>query len=498
MKTQNPHLKPAGSRIASTSAGLLIRLNTYRAAVLALFFAGATLLSTSAASADTITVINTNDSGPGSLRQALFDANDGDTINFDSSLNGQRITLTSGQLNVDKDVTISGPGANNLAVDGNAQSRVFYINPGKTVTIAGLTVANGRNNFGSGGGIYNDHATLTVSNCTFSGNSASDGGGGGIANFADSPGGATLTVTNCTFSGNSAVHGGGAIGNRATLTVSNCTISGNSASFGGGLANRAFNQDATLTATNCTISGNSVSTGGGGVGNITDSGGSGTVTITNSTISGNSVNGNGGGISNLALNASMATLTTTNCTISGNLAQVGGGIYNEAFDASADATLTITNTTLSDNSANYNGGGISNFGEAAGLELGSSIFNAGSLGENIFNYAGSVTSLGYNLSSDNGGGYLTGPGDQINTDPMLGPLQDNGGPTFTHALLPNSPAIDTGDPNFTPPPFYDQRGPGFDRVVNGRIDVGSFEIQAAPTPRPAHTPRLRPTPAPRP
>jgi len=60
---------------------------------------------------------------------------------------------------------------------------------------------------------------------------------------------------------------------------------------------------------------------------------------------------------------------------------------------------------------------------------------------------------------------------------MLGPLQDNGGPTFTHALLTGSPAIDAGDPNFTPPPYYDQRGPGFARVVNGRIDIGAFEVQ---------------------
>jgi len=523
MKTENTELKPAGPSITSIIAGLLM---------LAFFFAGATLLIASVAPADTITVITSNDNGPGSLRQALVDANDGDTINFDSSLNGQRITLTSGELNVDKDVTISGPGAKNLAVDGNAQSRVFYVNPGKTVTIDGLTVTNGYSPTGSGGGIYNNAAMLTVTNCTFSGNSANDGGGG-IANFADSPGDATLTITNCTFSGNSAVHGGGAIGNRATLTVSNCTISGNSASFGGGLANRAFNQDATLTATNCTISGNSVSTSGGGVGNIADSGGSGTVTIANSTISGNSVNGSGGGISNLALNDSMVTLTTTNCTISGNLANVGGGIYNEAVYAAGDATLTITNTTSSGNSANYNGGGISNFGKAAGLELGSTIFNAGSSGENIFNSAGMIISHGYNLSSDNGGGHLTGPGDQINTDPVLGSLQDNGGPTFTHALLPGSPAIDTGDPNFTPPPFYDQRGSGFDRVVNGRIDVGSFEIQLTPTPtstptttptatatvtatptatatatatptptataapRPTATPRSRPTPAPR-
>ena len=227
MKTQNTQRKPAGPHIASTSAGFLIRSNTYKAAVVALFFAGAILLSASAASADTITVINTNDSGPGSLRQALVDANNGDMINFDSSLNGQRITLISGELIVDKDVTISGPGAKNLAVDGNAQSRVFDVNPGKTVTIDGLTVTNGRANvFGSGGGIYNNAAALTVTNCTFSGNSATNGGGG----IGNSLGGATLTVSNCAFSSNSAVHGGGAIGNLGTLTVTSCTISSNLAS----------------------------------------------------------------------------------------------------------------------------------------------------------------------------------------------------------------------------------------------------------------------------
>jgi len=73
------------------------------------------------------------------------------------------------------------------------------------------------------------------------------------------------------------------------------------------------------------------------------------------------------------------------------------------------------------------------------------------MGGNIVNGGGTVTSHGYNLSSDDGGGYLASPGDQINTDPLLGPLQDNGGPTLTHAPLPGSPAIDAGDPNFTPP-----------------------------------------------
>ena len=130
------------------------------------------------------------------------------------------------------------------------------------------------------------------------------------------------------------------------------------------------------------------------------------------------------------------------------------------------------------------------------LEISNTILKAGMSGSNISNNGGTVTSHGYNISSDDGGGYLTGPGDQINIDPLLGPLQNNGGPTFTHALLAGSPAIDTGNPNFTPPPPYDQRGSPFLRVFNGRIDIGSFEVQ--PPPRPTPIPRSRPTPRPRP
>ena len=101
----------------------------------------------------TITVTTINDNGPGSLRQALADANDGDTINFHSSLNGQRITLTGGELLVKKSITISGPGANSLAVDANHASRVFYIASGKDVTISGLTITNGFAPDYYGGGI---------------------------------------------------------------------------------------------------------------------------------------------------------------------------------------------------------------------------------------------------------------------------------------------------------------------------------------------------------
>src|SRR5881394_2164860 len=98
---------------------------------------GAAVIS---ASADTITVTNTNDSGPGSLRQALADANDGDTIEF--AVSGT-IGLTSGELLVAKSITISGPGAENLAVNGNAKITVFHIVPGETVTISDLTITNG-------------------------------------------------------------------------------------------------------------------------------------------------------------------------------------------------------------------------------------------------------------------------------------------------------------------------------------------------------------------
>ena len=144
---------------------------------------------------------------------------------------------------------------------------------------------------------------------------------------------------------------------------------------------------------------------------------------------------------------------------------------------------------MSDNRASNEGGGIFATG---GVTIGNTILKAGTSGANIDGNPGTVTSHGYNLSSDDGGGFLNATGDQINTDPLLGPLQINGGPTFTHELLTGSPAINAGDPNFTPPPFHDQRGPDYDRVFNGRLDIGSFEVQPAPTPSPSPSPTSTP------
>jgi hypothetical protein len=368
-------------------------------------------LSTQAA---TITVTNTNDSGAGSLRQAIANANHGDRIQF--GITGTMI-LTTGELLVDKSVTISGPGAASLTVDGNGTGRVFHVSSGVTAAIAGLTITNGVDwteapLTNAGGGIYNDHATLALDNCT---------------------------------------------------------VSGNWAGWGSGI----YNDHATLALDSCTVSGNTASWGGGGINNH-----SGTLTITNSTFSENwaaaphSV-GDGGAILNDAYDGN-GTLTVTNSTFSGNRTyHLGGGIYNDG-----GATLAVNNSTFTGNWGDiYNAGSIT---------IGSTILNSGY--ENLLNY-GTVNSLGYNLSSYDAGGLLTAIGDRINADPMLGPLQDNGGPTFTHAPLTGSPAIDAGK-NFTAV-TSDQRGSGFVRTfddssianANGGdgTDIGAFEVQGPPS-----------------
>ena len=192
------------------------------------------------ARASTITVTNTNDNGPGSLRQALMIAHDGDTIRL--AVTGT-ITLTSGGLPVNKSLTISGPGKDQLSIDGNQASLVFGIFPDKTATISGLTIRNGQ------AGILNEHGTLTVSNCAVSGNSE-------IGLFNDGVP-SVLTVSNCVVSGNS----GGGIFSSYVLMVVHCDVSGNS--FG------IYNYYGEASVSNCIVSSNQY----GGVFNYGVSGG---------------------------------------------------------------------------------------------------------------------------------------------------------------------------------------------------------------------------------
>ena len=363
--------------------------------------------------ANVIVVTNTNDSGPGSLRDALAVANDGDTIDA-TGISGT-ISLTSGELQITHAVTINGPGAESLLVAGNGTFRVFH-NLASHVTISGLFIAGGSAPGDNGGGVLNE-----------GGNSA------------------ILRLNQCTIAGNSADSGGGIFNLNGKLWVNKGTIDNNTALFsGGGIANSALNGAAKLIITNSTIS--------------------------------DFANANGGCIVNGATGStlSVGVVIVSNSTILGFAFGNGGAIAN-ACDPPNTAQLTVTNSTINESSALGVGNSIYNAG-AAEFEIGGTILslNQGTPGDNIFN-SGRATSLGYNLCDDDGAGILTGPGDQINTDPELGHLQDNGGPTFTCKPLPHSPAIDAGDPSFTPPPLIDQRG--FHRVSHGRIDIGSVEVQ---------------------
>ena len=497
------------------------RIRRKQLAILSTFLFYMSALPSQAA---TITVTNTNDSGPDSLRQALMIAHDGDTITF--AVTGT-IVLTSGGLPVNKNVMISGPGNDQLSIDGNQTLLVFGIFPDKTAAISGLTIRNAQAgvwNFGtlaisdcvlsghssvgvynvqiltasncvisgnSGDGLYNDHATLSVSDCVVTANSYSGiynynshgpsssvehGNDRRDANKIDGPSPGDVTIANTIISDNSehAIYNNGGY-----VMILNSTLTGNSAGQddgGGGISIGSFKTPGFVTVMNSTISGNSAAGGGGGI--AISYGG---VTLINSTISGNSAAVSGGGIWN-----SQGGVQLTNSTISGNSAgKIGGGIASYGG-------VQLSNSTISGNSAGSAGGIYYAQGSPySPNEISNTIFNAGALGENIVNNGATVTSHGYNLTSDDGGGVLTGPGDQINTDPLLGPLRDHGGPTLTHLPLRGSPAIDAGDPNFTPPPFNDQRGSCFNRVFGGRIDVGSVETQTRPR---CVTPAPRPTP----
>jgi hypothetical protein len=223
-----------------------------------------------------------------------------------------------------------------------------------------------------------------------------------------------------------------------------------------------------------------------GIYNLAEAEGTASVIINSSTLSGNIITNPtpefGDGCIYSITDGGTVAIDVNNSTISGN---TGRAIFNDSI--TGKATLLLTNSTINGNS----GIGVLNNahpGATAMLDIANTILNSGPSGSCISNTGGLLISHGYNLSSDAAGGdnttdpsgLLNGPGDIRNTNPLFGPLQNNGGPTLTHALLKNSPAINGGDPNFNaysfnPPRFYDQRGPGFPRVVNGRLDIGAFE-----------------------
>jgi hypothetical protein len=297
----------------------------------------------------TLIVTSPTDDGLGSLRAAVAAAQSGDQIVFGPSMEGQTITLTSGELAITKDLDIEGLGANLLAVNANHASRVFDISGGATVTIAGLTITDGlaAGGPGSGGGIENIGSQLTIANDAFSNNEArgTTGNGNGRGGAIDNTAGATLTVRHCLFLQNQA-------------TASNAALAG-----------AIYTGNATATVVDTTFIGNQSIGGSGGNGSGFSRGGGiyntqGFLTVVNGTFVGNQA---------------IAGSDNTGGEVTGSA--IGGGIANT--DA---AIASIAGSSFTDNQAI---GGSNNTGTGGifiGSALGGAMFNAGvaTVTENTF------------------------------------------------------------------------------------------------------------------
>jgi hypothetical protein len=457
-----------------------------------------------------------------SLRGAISKANTtagADSIDFASGITTVTLTIAgtgdnnnaSGDLDITDDLTING-GPSGVIIKGGAgwNERVIDIigatvaGNSTDVTISDATIRGGNAQPGSpqsnlGGGIdvngsadaanvaVANGSSLTLQRSTVTNNTATGSGGGIYDQFRS-----TIKLVDSTVSANIAGNGvngdGGGVHSTGSLSLTNSTVTGNQAAgLGGGLSILGVGK---AKITDSTINGNSVVapssfTNGGGIYALT----SGTVKLTRSTVSSNtaqsSTDGNGAGQGG-GIYADGGTMTLTNTTVSSNTAQNGsqldadgdgGGIY-----PLGNAALTLANATIANNKAGNagtggSGGGIFGAPGASSITLHNTIVDANKA-DIAANLAASPTSQGHNLLGENPGSGLQKT-DIVNKHPLLGPLQDNGGPTQTQALLSGSPAIDKGSNTSCPP--TDQRGKARPKDGDGNgkavCDIGSFEKQ---------------------
>jgi hypothetical protein len=358
---------------------------------------------------------------------------------LDGDANGDlNLTTPGGSLPT---ITISGAGAGVTIIDAGHIDRGFHIHAGRVAAISDVTIRNGYLVGASafGAGIYNE-GSLTVNRTAISANHVGTGYGGGINNAL----GASLTLASSTLTQNSSDYFGGGIENGGTLDVYDSTLSLNTSLTAGG----AISNNGTLKISRSTMNGNGSGDGGGiYVGDAT-------LYVVNSTISQNYANTNGGGILKYGTTGLVALYNTTVIDNDADhdvdqLGGVGGGVY-----AGAGARFMVVNTLIAKNT----------------------IFNSPIADD----CNGNLEAYGVNLFGETTGCTITNP---LNAGYTLlsaiGPLQNNGGPTWTHALLPNSDAInntldalgcvdETGTKLTT-----DQRG--YPRPVGVRCDVGAFE-----------------------
>jgi hypothetical protein len=514
----------------------------------------------------TYQVTNTNASGPGSLRQAILNANanaGADTIAFAPNVSGT-IVLTGSLPAIADTLTINGPGTSILAVSGANAYGVFLVNASTVVTITSLTIRDGH--AAAGGGISSAGA-LVLNNTKIFSNTADYGGGvfqsgsgrvdiisslivfnhsgyqgGGLyingdvaltdtlvlTNTASADGGGLTDwagrtdLTGGTFAGNSAGGNGGGVNVNNSLSISGTQFISNTAANGGGVLQ--WNTGYTVAVINARFERNhSVSNGGSLYV-------SGSTALTNTQVLSSTAGSNGGGVYVSAGRAALSgvqvfsntasggegggvyvnagsPLIVTDSSVSSNTAFNGGGIVNEG------STLTLTNSTLSGNwatSSSYGGGAIAQWGgsssatiitnstivsntaaavghsgiylRAGKLNIGSSIVAHNGVTNNVQIDIGTFNSLGYNLTNSGPGTPFTATTDLTNTNPLLGPLQDNGGSSWTHALLASSPAIDripTSVNGCGTSITTDQRGYLRPIPVGGKCDIGAYEVQSA-------------------
>ncbi len=337
-------------------------------------------------------------------------------------------------------LTVDGAGAAVTTIDQNAVGSEVILSTAP-LSLEGVTVTGG-NDAEGGGGIESSDADLTLEGVSVTGNTADVNGGGGIRFAPGAPEG-ELTIVESTISGNTAEGGGGGIQTAGPTTIEDSRIAGNTAGTGSG------------------------AWPGGGIYFFGSDPGD-DLRITGSTISGNQTDGSGGGIW-----FKEGELALLDSTLSGNSAAAGGGIQRYAEGTASHAALT--HVTVAGNTAPQ-GSGIDSHGPGT-LSLQATILSGNGCAAS---FGGTIDSLGHNLASGSTC-LLNEPGDQPSTDAQLGPLQDNGGPTPTHALAATSPALDAA---VAAGLATDQRGlaradlasvanaPGGDGA-----DVGAFELQ---------------------
>lgn len=380
------------------------------------------------------------------LREALKLSNDNkfatDTITFNASVfpMGTVINLAA-EMGISDSVVIVGPGVDNLSVNGIGTYRVFNVDDATAtainVSMSNLTVTGGADGTKGGGGIRVNAENLTLTDVAVTSNSTSGGvSGGGIG----LTGKATLTATRVLISGNNSSGNGGGIDGGpggATISLTDCSIEGNFAvNTGAGISNG----DVVMTLDRTTVSGNTATSGtskGGGISSY-----AGQISIVNSTISGNQANEGGG----IALISSAKTLSVRHTTITGNYAVGGngGGIRRVSGTATIDVFSSAITGNTGATSADISSGGTVNV-----------------------NYSAIFSNAGFTLTGANNLGF--------GTNAKLGTLQKNPISALTKTHLPDqgSPLFNAG-PNATTISF-DQRGMGFNRLLQGRVDIGSVE-----------------------